>query len=46
LSTIRHDTELADDNFSLVEHRGGVGPLVRVDPDDEHHVLLMRWRLG
>ena len=45
LSTIRGDTELADDDFSLVEHRGGVGPLVRVDPDDEHNILLMavRW---
>jgi hypothetical protein len=45
LTAISDDTQLADDDFSLVEHRGGVGPLVGIDPDDEHNILLMavRW---
>ena len=41
LSTIRVDAELTDQRLLIVEHRGGVGPLVRVDPDDEHNVLLV-----
>jgi hypothetical protein len=30
-----------DDPDAAVEHRGGVGPLVGVDPDDEHEALLV-----
>jgi len=34
LPAISDDTKLADDDFSFVEHRRGVGPLVGVDPDE------------
>ena len=36
VATIRVDAELAHELLVTVEHRGGVGPLVRVDTDDEH----------
>ena len=46
LSTIRSDAQLADQFLGVVEHRGGVGPLVWVDSNHEHHFLLQPDRPG
>jgi hypothetical protein len=34
------DTDRVDDRLGAVHNDGRVGRLVRVDPDDEHDVLL------
>jgi hypothetical protein len=36
LASIRDNPNLADDAFLIVEHRRGVRPLMRVDPNNEH----------
>jgi hypothetical protein len=36
LPAIGHHPVLANQLHTAVEHRGGVRPAVRVDPDDEH----------
>jgi len=41
LPSVRTDSQLADHGLAAVEHRRGVGPLVGVDPDDEHEALLV-----
>jgi hypothetical protein len=41
LASLRADSQLADHGLAVVEHRCGVGPLVGVDPDDEHEALLV-----
>ena len=40
------DTQLTNDLLAIVDDGGGVGTLVRVDPDDEHDALLMAVRCG
>ena len=40
LSTISLHRQLADELLVAVDHRGRVRPLVRIDPNDEHEVLL------
>jgi len=39
---VRVDAQLTDEPFSVVEHRRGVRPCVRVDPDHEHDVSLLQ----
>ena len=39
LMTVSDDPNLADHHLVGVDRGGGVGPLVRVDPDHEHGVL-------
>jgi hypothetical protein len=46
LPAIRVDAQLTDEFFRIVEHRRGVGPLVWVDSDHEHHFLLQSDRRG
>ena len=35
------DAQFTDDLFGVIDDCCGVGPLVRVDPDDEHVLLLI-----
>jgi hypothetical protein len=46
LPTIRAHAQLTDEFLRIVEHRRGVRPLVRIDPDHEHHFLLHADRRG
>ncbi len=41
LLRIRDHTELAQDLVVLAERHRGVGALVRIDPDDDRHLLLL-----